>query len=261
MLKIEVKIKTVAVRAAKQAGKFLLKEFERFDRGQIKLKSHYEILTKADLDSERIIIGEIKKNFSAHHILSEESGDDHQSSEYFWIIDPLDGTTNFSIHNPLWSISIALAKNTEIVFGLVYLPFLGELYLAAKGRGATKNNKKIRVSDIRGERAMHTFCHGGTGYDIKRALAYYQKQKISQFDCRQLGSAAAELAFVAGGRTESIFIPGAHAWDIAAGALLVEEAAGRATDFTGKRWRLGVRDILASNGLVHEEILKVIKKL
>ncbi len=268
---IENRIKTAAVRAAKDAGAKLLEEFSQFDRRQIKLKSHYEILTKADLLSERAIILEISKNFPDHDILSEESGPLRQSyseardegikSEYLWIVDPLDGTTNFSIHNPLWSVSIAVARQGEIIFGLVFVPFLDELYLAEKGKGATLNGKKIRVSDIRGERAFHTFCHGVAAKDIRLALKYYQNQKLSQFDCRQLGSAAIELGMVAAGRSESILIPGARSWDVAAGALLAEEAGGRVTDFSGIKWRVGSSDLLATNGLVHDDILKLVSKI
>lgn len=258
MNKIDKKIKVVALRAAKQAGSFLLKEFKNFDRSQIKLKSQYEILTKADLGSERIILRELNKNFPGHDILSEESGDEGIRSEYLWIVDPLDGTTNFSIHNPLWSVSIALAQRSEVIFGLVHVPFLAETYVAEKGGGAYQNNKKIRVSNIRGDRAFHTFCHGATKESIKLALKYYQKQKMSQFDCRQLGSAAVELAYVACGRSESILIPGAHSWDVAAGALITQEAGGVVTDFSGRAWNILSKDLLATNGLVHEEILKII---
>lgn len=255
------KIRAVAVRAARRSGAILIKEFERFDRRQVRLKSHYEILTKADLASEKIILGEIMKNFPSHHILAEESGDSGRKSEFVWIVDPVDGTTNFSIHNPLWSISIAVARENRVIFGLVYAPYLKEMYLAERGGGVTRNGRKIRVSDISGGRAMHTFCHGGTETDIRLALKYYQKQKISQFDCRQLGSAAVELAFVAAGRTESILIPGGKPWDVAAGTLIVNEAGGQVTDFSGTAWTINSRNVLATNGLVHDEILKLISRL
>jgi len=256
------------MRAAKSAGIYLLKEFKNFNREQIKLKSQFEILTKADLGAERIILRELNKNFPDHDILSEESGplrfgieasDEGIKSEYLWIVDPLDGTTNFSIHNPLWSVSIALAQRGEIIFGLVHAPFLAETYFAEKGDGAYKNNQKIRVSNIKGDRAFHTFCHGGTKESISLALKYYQKQKLSQFDCRQLGSAAVELAYVACGRSESILIPGARSWDVAAGALITKEAGGVVTDFSGRAWNLNSKNLLATNGLVHEDILKLVK--
>jgi myo-inositol-1(or 4)-monophosphatase len=259
MNKIDKKIKIVALRAAKLAGNFLLNEFRNFDRTQIQLKSHYEILTKADLGSERIILRELTKNFPHHDILSEESGDEGIRSEYLWIVDPLDGTTNFSIHNPLWSVSIALAMRGEIIFGLVHVPFLGETFIAELGGGAYRNKQKIRVSNIKGDRAFHTFCHGTTKENIKLALKYYQSQKLSKFDCRQLGSAAIELGYVACGRSESILIPGAHSWDVAAGALIAKEAGGVVTDFSGRAWNLMSKDLLATNGLVHEEILKMVR--
>lgn len=265
------KIKKVACQAVKKAGQMAKREFDRFDRSTIKLKSHHEIITKVDLKSEEIIISEIKKHFPGHSILSEERGKADKHSNFWWIIDPIDGTTNFSMHNPLWAISVAVARaenleecrlgQAEIIFGLVYAPVLDEIYLAQKGRGAKRGSKKIKVSRIKSGKVLNTFCHGSRQQDIKRALAYYQHQKLSGFDCRQLGSAALELAFVASGRIESIMIPGANSWDVAAGVLLVREAGGRVTDFQGREWSLSSRDMLATNGLIHSQLLKVVKKL
>jgi len=253
-------IKKIAITAVKKSGKLLLKEYKNFNRGNIKLKSHHEILTRADLLSEEIIIKEIRKNFSSHGILSEERGRIESVSDYLWIIDPIDGTTNFSMHNPLWSISLAVAQGGEIVLGVIYAPILGELYVADLGRGAKLNGKKIKVSNIKEGKILNTFCHGHKSSDVKKALAYYRKQKLAELDCRQLGSAAIELAFVAAGRIESFVAPGANDWDVAAGALIVKEAGGVVTDFTGQQWQLGSGDIAASNGLVHREILRVINK-
>ena len=265
------KLKQVAMGAAKKAGRELLLRFKNFNRNKIQMKSAHEILTKADLASEKIIIGEIRKNFPGHRILSEEAGvvktkksplppfvKGGKNNGYLWIIDPLDGTTNFSIHNPLWSISISLAYKNEIILGIIYAPFLGELFAARKGKGVTLNGKKIRVSKIKGAKALHTFCHGRGNKHIEKALAYLSRQKLDGFDCRQLGSAAIELGFIAAGRTESIMIPGVNSWDVAAGALIVREAGGRVTDFAGEEWNLKSKDILASNGVVHKELLRVI---
>lgn len=261
MEKINPKFKTVAVAAAKKAGVMLLKEFDRFDRSQIDFKSQHEVVTRFDSASERIIIGEIMKAFPTHAILGEEGGASGNQSEYVWIIDPIDGTTNFTFHNPLWSISIALAHENQVILGVVYLPFLKEMFVAVKHQGATRNGKKIQVSDIRNERSIHTFCHGYMDGDIKLALKYYQKQKHSQFDCRQLGSAALELAYVASGRVESLLIPGAKPWDIAAGILMVREAGGQVTNLEGKPWQLADRSVLATNALLHDDILKLVKSL
>lgn len=254
------KIKTVAVEAARKAGKVLLKEFKNFDRDKVKFKHKHEIVTRADLKAEKILLREVRLNFPDHRIISEEKGEIANSSDYLWVIDPLDGTTNFSMHNPLWSISLGVAYKDKLVLGLIYIPYLEEMFLAEKGGGAFLNGKRIKVSKIEGGKAINTFCHGRRNEHIEKALSYYSRQKLRGFDCRQLGSAAAELAFVACGRTESITIPGANPWDVAAGALLVREAAGRVTDFSGKPWGLGSDSILASNGRIHVELLKVIKQ-
>lgn len=251
--------KKIAINAVKKSGKMLLDEYKNFNRAGIKLKSRYEIVTKFDLMSEEIIIKEIKKNFPAHGILSEEVGALKGVSDYLWIIDPIDGTTNFSMHNPLWSISLALTDGDEIILGIVYAPFLNELFIAESGSGAYLNDKKIKVSGVKDEKVLNTFCHGNKISDIKKAIAYYRKQKLAELDCRQMGSAAIELAYVACGRTESFVAPGARDWDVAAGVLLVREAGGRVTDFKNRPWRIGNGDIAASNGLIHEEILRVTK--
>lgn len=253
------KIKKIAVRAVKKSGLSLLREYNNFDRGTVKLKLHHEILTKADLLSEKIIINEIKKNFSEHRILSEESGKTKNKSVYLWIVDPLDGTTNFSMHNPLWSISVSVCYKNEIILGVVFAPLLGEMYVAEKGIGAMINNKKIRTSNIIKGKVLNTFCHGSKEKYIKKAIQYFNKQKLSGFDCRQLGSAAIELAYVACGRIESITIPGANSWDVVAGILLVREAGGKVTDFFGKEWDLKSENMIASNGKVHNQILKILK--
>jgi len=255
------KFKKVAIEAAGKAGRVLLREYDNFNRSKIKLKSRHEILTKADLDAEKIIIKAIKKYFPSHQILSEESGWTKNKSDYLWIVDPLDGTTNFSMHNPLWSVSIALAYNKEIILGVIFAPVLNELYEVEKGKNARLNGKKIKVSNISKGKVINTFCHGHTTKAIKKALTYYTKQKLSGLDCRQLGSAALELAYVACGRVESIVIPGANLWDVAAGVLLIQEAKGKVTDFSGKEWNLDSKDLAASNGKVHNQILKVIESI
>ena len=253
------KIKNTAIAAAKKAGKLALKEYKNFNRAAVMLKSRHEILTKVDLASEKIIINEIKSNFPEHRILSEEAGQTKNMSDYLWIVDPIDGTTNFSMHNPIWSISIALAFKNETIFGVIYAPCLGELYIAEKGKGAKLNNKKISVSKIKDGKVLNAFCHSSRKKDIKKAIKYFSYQKLHGMDCRQMGSAAIELAYVACGRIESIVIPGANSWDVAAGALLVREAGGMVTDFSGKDWQLDSKDIVASNGLVYKDVLSVVK--
>ncbi|MCF7820599.1 MAG: inositol monophosphatase [Candidatus Pacebacteria bacterium] len=255
---LNTKILNTALKAVKESGKMLIKEYENFDRNKVSFKARNEILTKADLKSEKQIITTIKKGFPKHQILAEESGKSQDNSDYLWIIDPIDGTTNFSMHNPLWSISLALAYKKDIILGIVYLPYLNELFVAKKNKGATMNNKKIKVSKNIKDNVINTYCHARDKKYVNQAIKYYIKQKTHGLDCRQLGSAAIELAYVASGRIESITIPGANSWDVAAGALLVKEAGGRVTDFKNKSWNLKSENIVASNGKVHSQIIKVL---
>lgn len=257
------KILKNAVKAAEKAGEYLLKEYAGFDRSLVRLKSHHEIVSKADLNSEEIIIKEIRKTYPSHRILSEERGAIDNSGDFIWIVDPLDGSTNFSMHSPLWAVSIgigAILDNgiIEMVAAAVFAPFLQELYYSSKGEGARLNGKRIAVSKVNRGKVLNTFCHGKDVKDIRQAVRYFGRQKLSGLDCRQLGSASLELAYVAAGRIESIMIPGACLWDVAAGALLVGEAGGKVTDFSNKPWNAADGDMLATNGLVHKEILKII---
>lgn len=253
-------LRAVAVTAAYSAGEKLLERYYKYARNDARFKSSHEIVTKSDAISEKIIISEIKKHFPDHRILSEESGKFKGASDYLWVVDPLDGTHNFSMHNPLWAVSLALFKGDELVLGVVFAPVLNELFLAEKGGGAWLNGRRIKVSRYKGEKVINTFCHGSKLSDIKKALKYYNYHKLHDLDCRQLGSASLELAYTACGRIESIFVPGANSWDVAAGVLLVREAGGRVTDFQNKNWNLKSPEMAASNGLVHKDILNSINK-
>ncbi len=253
------KYKSVLLKTIKQAGDAIIKDYKHLDASQVKLKTPRDLVTAADLRSEKIILSALKKNFPGQQILSEESGRTNKTGDYLWIVDPLDGTTNFFMHNPLWSVSIALAYKGELVLGAVYAPLQKELFHAALGQGAYLNNKRIAVNDSP-IKALNAFCHGREIKDIKRMLKYFSYQKQHALDCRQLGSAAIEMAYVASGRLSSIMIPGTWAWDVAAGALLVKEAGGKVTDFQGRDWRIEKRDILAAAPKTHTRILKIIKQ-
>ena len=255
------KIKSVAINSALLVAKKLKQEYEKFDRQQVLLKSKHEILTKYDLWSEKIIIKKIKESFPDHQILSEEQGDNNKKSDYLWIIDPIDGTTNFSIHNPLWSISIGVVYKNKCILGVILAPMLNELYVAEKGKGAFLNGKKITIPKKKKDKIINTFCHSNKKSDIEKAIKYYSHQKLNNLDCRQMGSAAIELAYIAVGRVDSIVIPGANSWDVTAGALLVEEAGGKVSDFYNKKWSLKSSDIIASNKKIHSDIINTIKKL
>ena len=243
------------------AGLKAKNKWKTFRRTDAVLKSATEIVTAIDKQTEKELIKHIKTSFPDHAFLGEESGSSGQS-DYVWIIDPIDGTTNFSIHNPLWCISIGLAYKGEIIFGIIYAPVLDELFWAAKGKGAFFNNKRLKASRKRAKgKDIHAFCHGQTPRDMKRALAYYSHQKLNSLDCRQLGSAAIELAYVAAGHLDSILIFGANAWDVAAGALIAKEAGASVSDSLGRPWTIKSEDILVARKDLKTSIVEKIKNI
>lgn len=253
----------IAFLAAKSAGDWLWESFTKLHKANFKFKSKHEIITAQDRQAEKIILNILKKNFPEYQFLSEEKGfDKKKKSNYLWIVDPLDGTTNFSIKNPLFGVSIALAYKREIVLGVIYIPFCKELFWAKKGEGAYLGKRKIRVSKIDSVgKSFLTYCHSYKPFHIRRAIKIYQFFKAKSYDIRQLGSSVVEFSWVACGRTDAIMTPGANPWDVASGALLVSEAGGKVTDFRGKDWGLKSVDILASNGKVHNKILEVLRKI
>ena len=251
----------IIVTAVRKLGTTLVDNYNNFDRSEIEMKSPHEIVTKYDLLSEKIILETLHNNFSDHAILSEEQGRDETKSDWLWVVDPIDGTTNFSMHNPLWSVVICLLYKNKPVLGIIYAPVLNELFIAKKGQGVFLNDKPIKVSGVNHKKVINAFCHGSSTAAIKRAINYYATQKLNHLDCRQLGSAAIEMAYVAAGRIESLTIPDINVWDVVAGSLMVTEAGGRVSDFLGNNWEITSPDIIASNGLVHEQILSVVKNI
>ena len=221
-----------------------------------------DFVTEADLESEKIIINAIEKNFPKHNILSEEAGELRQGSEYTWIIDPLDGTRNFTFGIPNFGVTIALAKKKEIILGSIYDPIHNQLLLAKKDGGAHLNKKKIHVSD------ENELLDAALGIDsVKRRTNnnfYAQaRMKFSKYTSWLyfINSAVIDMALVANGKTDACIIAGAWPWDVAAGGLIIQEAGGKITDINGKKWQPfnPLQEILASNKKLHNKILKIIK--
>jgi len=255
------KPKTIALQTIKKAGTELLKIYNS-GKFTSKYKSKHQLVTSADLIADKIISKAIKKHFPDHAILSEETGRSKNKSDYIWVIDPLDGTTNFFMHNPLFCISVALVHKEKIILGIIYAPAVNELYIAEPGKGATLNGKKIKVSNRKQIKdALLTYCHGTGLGSWKKAIKLYNYYKLRASFIRQLGSAALELGYVAAARTDSIIIPGAHSWDAAAGVLIVREAGGKVTDFQNREWTIKSRDMVASNEKIHKDLLKTLKRL
>ena len=218
------------------------------------------LVTEADHASEKAILDVIKKEFPGHYILSEEAGEIIQDSSYKWIIDPIDGTVNFAHSIPLCCVSIAVEYNGEIVLGSVYNPIMNELFFAEKGKGATLNDKQIRVS--KKQNVANACLVTGFPYtylDVPNGpLQIFEKLIRKGIPVRRLGSAATDLCWVAAGRFDGFYEHKLQAWDSAGGYLIVEEAGGKVTDFKGNKFSPYQPHILATNGDIHDEMLAVI---
>jgi len=245
-----------AIEIAREAGKILREEFDR--PAQIAYKGDVDLVTQADKRSEETIVARLTEYFPGHSIAAEEGTGHELNSEYRWHVDPLDGTTNFAHGYPCFSVSIALAQRGALLAAVVYNPFYDELFAAARGAGATLNGKRIFVSET-GSLANSLLC---TGFPVHKRLAnpnihYYWDFTLRSHGVRRDGSAALDLACVAAGRFDGFWEFGLKPWDTAAGVLLVEEAGGKVSDFAGEPYQLGGPMILATNGLMHEEMRKV----
>ncbi|MBD0277613.1 MAG: inositol monophosphatase [Bacteroidota bacterium] len=247
--------------AAVQAGADEILRFTDLDFKISSKDSINNLVTEVDHASEKAIINTIKKDFPDHHILSEECGDLAQDSEYKWIIDPIDGTINFAHHIPICCISIGVEHNGEMILGAVYNPFMNEYFLAEKGSGATLNDKPITVS--KKERVENACLVTGFPYtyldEPNGPLEVFERFIRRGVPVRRLGSAAIDLCWVACGRFDGFYEHRLQAWDSAAGFLIVEEAGGRVTNFKGEPYSPYEPGMIASNGIMHNELVAWIK--
>jgi myo-inositol-1(or 4)-monophosphatase len=218
------------------------------------------LVTEVDHASEKAIMDTIRKNYPEHHILTEESGDLVQDSEYKWIIDPIDGTVNFAHRIPICCISIAVEHNKKMVLGAIYNPYINELFVAEKGKGVTLNEKKICVS--KKEKLVNACLVTGFPYNYldepNGPLEVFARFIRKGIPVRRLGSAAIDLAWVAAGRFDGFYEHQLQAWDSAAGYLMVEEAGGRVTNLKGDPFSPYKPGIIASNGIIHDQLVQVV---
>ena len=250
-----------AIEIAREAGRILTERMG--PRLQVSNKGVIDLVTEADLAAERLIIERIQSYYPRHSILAEESGATDtvaHGGEWKWIIDPLDGTTNYAHGYPCFCVSIALErKRGELVIGVIYDPLRDELFAAERGEGATLNGRRIRVSEVDDlNRAM--VCTGFP-YNVREEADFgrhFTNFIMHAQSVRRDGSAALDLAYVACGRFDGFWEEGLRPWDVAAGVLLIEEAGGRVTHYDGKPFNIYTPPIVASNGLVHEEMMRVL---
>lgn len=252
-----------AVSAARLAGDIIMKNLGRLSGEDIQNKQAFDFVTKVDRWSEAVIMQTIREKFPSHRFLTEETLKQEDTGGYRWIIDPLDGTTNYIHGYPMFSVSIALEYEREIVAGVVFNPMSDELFHAVKGNGAFLNNRQINVSKT--DLLEKSLIATGFPFRAKEMIDLYLKAFREIFeevsDIRRAGSAAIDLAFVAAGRFEGFFELKLSPWDIAAGSLLITEAGGMITDFGGGSGYLSTGNVVAGNKDVHPQILKKVKNV
>ena len=248
----------VAVRACRAAGRIQVASFGTAP--VVEHKGEIDLVTEIDRRSEKAVLAIIGRAFPGHGVLAEESVPRTGDDEHLWIVDPLDGTTNYSRGFPYFCVSVALARAGRVIVAAVYQPLLNELFTAIRGKGAFHNGRRLRVSTQ--PRLDQAFLATGFPYDIRRSrrtnIGHFTDFATRCLAIRRAGAAALDLAYVAAGRFDGFWELKLRPWDIAAASLLVEEAGGRITGLAGRPWRLPVRDVVASNGIIHDEMLDVL---
>lgn len=253
----------VAMEAAQQAGKLVRERIGSISQEEISQKSFSDFVTKVDLESEKTIINNIKKHFPNHQIMAEESSKDYKKADYLWIIDPLDGTTNFIHSFPFIAISIALMYKGELIIGVIHDPLRNETFYAESGSGAFLNGKKIKVSSIKKPESSLI----ATGFPfrnkqyIEKYVKIFHRMLHSVNDLRRAGAAAIDLAYVACGRVDGFFEYALSPWDIAAGTVLIKEAGGVVSDFDGDNNYLLTGNIIAGNPVIHKFLSEKLKEI
>lgn len=250
----------LAIEAALEAGKFLKESVGSILEVEQKLGQETNLVTQIDKKAEEIIISKIRRKYPDHDFLAEESGSHNKQSEVRWVIDPLDGTLNFTHGMPLFSVSIAVEVRGEVVAGVVYEPNLDELFTAEKGKGAFLNKKPIHVSKV--DRLIESMMATGFPYTIRdnpdHAIQHFVNVLMEVQGVRRLGSAAVDLCYVACGRFEGFWEVSLNPWDMAAAVLFIQEAGGRFTDLRGAPSSIYNKQILATNGLVHDRMIEIL---
>jgi len=252
-------LREIAIRASVMGGEVLLKNLGRV---KIDFKGEIDLVTNADRASEDVILRTISSQFPDHSVLTEESQLKETSSSIKWVIDPLDGTTNYAHSYPHFCVSIGVEVEGVVRLGVVNDPVRREVFIAEKGKGAYLNGKRIRVSRTR--RLIESLLATGFSYDVKKRLDnnldHWRNFILASQAVRRDGSAALNQCYVACGRLDGFWELRLHAWDVAAGHLIVKEAGGKVTNFSGGKFDIYGEETLASNGLIHREMISVLKK-
>jgi len=250
-----------AIQLAHSVGAEIVKKARR--RKHISFKGEVDLVTQFDREAQRMILKALRNKYPDFGILSEEDVNEETDRPVKWIVDPLDGTTNFAHGLPIWAISIALEVRGDIVLGVVYDPNRDEMFSSLEKRGAYLNGKRIRVSNTK--KLEHSLLVTGFPYDIRRSkknnLLEFSTFAVRARAVRRLGSAALDLCYTACGRFDGYWELKLSPWDQAAGSLILREAGGRITDFTGRKFDIYGDEVLGTNRKIHHQMMRVFKSL
>ena len=250
-----------AVRAARQSARIILMHYDRLDRIEVIQKGRNDFVSQADTEAEEIALEILLKAYPEHGVVAEESGR-REGGEYTWVIDPLDGTTNFIHGFPQFAVSIAVLKGSTIEHGVIYDPLRNELFTSSRGQGAQLNDRRIRVSNC----GLLELALLGTGFPFRELDRLDQWVKAFRTltrrsaGIRRTGSAALDLAYVAAGRMDGFWEFGLQPWDMAAGALLIREAGGLISDPAGSQDFLDSGNVVTANPRIFNDLLRIIAK-
>ncbi|MCX8104859.1 MAG: inositol monophosphatase [Ignavibacterium album] len=251
------------IQIAKEAGEIIRNAYRTKFSIEIKENNIKNLVTEVDKKSEQTIIEFIRKNFPSHNILAEEGGEKKSSSDYIWVIDPLDGTTNFAHGLPIFSVSIGVQYKEETIAGVVYDVMRDVVYSAEKGSGAFENGKKISVSS--NEKIEESLLVTGFPYNVaqnpEKAFERFIVMLKTARAVRRLGSAAIDFCYVANGVFDGFWEVHLNPWDICAGKLIVEEAGGKVTDFNGNPISIFNKTILSTNGKIHNKMIELLNSV
>ena len=258
---MEENITRIALKAAQAGGAILMKYYGKVK--SIEYKGDIDLVTEADQASELKIVSIIKDAYPHHRILAEESGDSGNASSYTWVVDPLDGTTNYAHGYPCFCVSIAVEYEKEIMYGIIYDPVREELFTAEKGSGAYLNGAPIQVSST--QELNNSLLCTGFPYDVRKDMesniGLFRSFLMHAQAVRRDGSAALDLCYTAAGRFDGFWEQKLHPWDVAAGSLILREAGGQLSQYRGEPFSIYIPEIIASNGLLHQQMLAVAKSV
>ena len=252
----------VMVNACRKASRVIIRDFGEIENLQVSLKGPGDFVTNCDKKVEKILIEDLQKARPNYSILSEEIGEINNDKSFRWIIDPIDGTSNFLHGIPHFAISIGLEHNKEIICGIIYDPIKDEMFTAEKGNGSYINNKRMRVSARSKLENCMIFTGGPKFGSTDKNLSMSEYEKFSSkviLPIRKLGSGSLDMAYVAAGRCDGFWSRNLNYWDIAAGIILVKEAGGFVTDFSGENEFIRNKTILVTNSKINQEMIEVLK--